>query len=396
MQTRQNLLDIFSSFVQFEGDRFGRWMSDPRLRRSMKPHCQASDDHGADDLPQFWALYWHKQWQQRSHGVAQDHLLAYLQESCYWVAYKTGKLFPNTQYGIADCFQLAIAQFDKILNGFDAEQGFSLHKYASAAFNSLIRDHLRQRREIDISTDWSLLRKVSQSRLLKALRQHGLGEEDLQRHCLAWQSYKLNYVPTQSSGTRRLSAPDAATWEAIVNYFNRERLGLSPSEPTVSVSQVTNWLTVSAKAIRSYLYPTTVSVNAARAGEDSGEFIDSLTDAERDSPMRELISQEEQDQRHQRQNQLSAVLSDAITQLDAEAQSLLQLYYSDGVTQKEIAEQLGIKQYAISRRLSRIKKALLKSLTQWGQETLHITPAPDVLKHTSAALEEWLKTHYGS
>lgn len=394
MQTRQNLLDIFSSFVQFEGDRFGRWMSDARLRRSMQPHCQSVDD--ADELAQFWALYWHKEWQRQSQGIAQDHLLAYLQESCYWVAHKTGKLFPNTQYGIADCFQLAIAQFDKILSGFNSEQGFNLNKYASAAFSSLIRDHLRQRREIDISTDWSLLRKVSQSRLFKALRQHGLGEDDLQRYCLAWQSYKQMYVPSQSTSTRRLTAPDPATWEAIVAHFNHERLGLSPNEPTVSVPQMTNWLAVTAKAIRSYLYPTTVSVNTTIGGDESSEFIDSLTETDRTTPLADLISEEEQTQRRVRQTQLSAVLDEAIGQLESEAQSLLRLYYSDGATQKQIAAQLGIKQYAISRRLSRIKKALLKKLTQWGQETLHITPAPDVLKHTSAALEEWLKTHYGS
>lgn len=328
--------------------------------------------------------------------MAQAHLLAYLQEACYWVAYNAGTSFTSTQYGVADCFQMAIAHLDKILKGFNAEQGFDLKSYASAAFSSLIRDRLRQRQEVDICTDWSLLRKVSQKRLVAALSDRGLGSEEIERYLVVWRAYRLIYVPTQSGSTRRLSAPDVTTWQAITQQANADRASLSgPSEP-FSQSQIETWIATAAKAVRSYLYPGSVSMNAVMAGQEANEYIDSLTDVEKTSPIKEIIAEEEFTQRTAQQQQLSDVLKAAIAQLDAPSQRLLTLYYQEGATQQAIANELNLKQYAISRSLTRLKKSLTKTLATWGQETLHITPSSNVLKHTSGALEEWLVTYYRS
>ena len=98
--------------------------------------------------------------------------------------------------------------------------------------------------------------------------------------------------------------------------------------------------------------------------------------------------------RKRQQQQMNEVLKEAIAQLEPPSQRLLVRYYKEGATQQAIATELGLKQYAISRSLTRLKKSLAKILAQWGQETLHITPSPDVIKHTSAALEEWLVMHY--
>ena len=109
-----------------------------------------------------------------------------------------------------------------------------------------------------------------------------------------------------------------------------------------------------------------------------------------------LIAEEAHTLRAQQQTQLTDVLANAVTQLDAENQQLLQLYYGDTLKQKEIAAQLNIKQYAISRKLSRIKKTLLQALATWSQETLHIAPSLDLLNQSSAALEAWLSSQYYS
>ncbi len=394
MRPRQDLIEIFSSFVQFDADRFHKWGSDPRLKRNMQ-HC--CEQPAASSLPRFWVLYWHKRWQAEPQSIAKAHLLAYLQEACYWVAYKAGTGFTSAQYGVADCFQIAIAHLDKILKGFNAEQGFDLKNYAIAAFSSLIRDRLRQRKEVDICTDWSLLRKVSQKRLVAALQAQGLTKAEIERHLLAWRSYRLIYTPEQAVGTSRLSAPTEAIWIAIAQQANADRASLtSPgsSSSSISAQQVEAWLITAAKAVRHYLYPGAVSINATIAGQDVGEYLDSLSDANQMSPLGEVIAEEEQTQRTAQQAQLNTVLTEAIAQLEAQSQKLLMLYYREEATQQAIAAQLSLKQYAISRALSRIKKTLIMTLAKWGQATLHITPSPDVLKHTSAALEEWLVTHY--
>ncbi|MGB7251264.1 MAG: sigma-70 family RNA polymerase sigma factor [Phormidesmis sp.] len=406
MRPRHDLIETFSSFVQFEADRFRTWAIAPRLKRSMQRCCKEGvAAHQPQATPtskpsRFWMLYWYKQWQANPQSVAKAHLLAYLQEACYWVAYKAGTGFTSTQYGVADCFQMAIAHLDKVLKGFNPEQGFDLKNYASAAFSSFIRDRLRQRQEVDICTDWSLLRKVSQKRLVAALIERGLGKAEIERHLLVWRAYRLIYVPEQNGSTRRLTAPDAATWQAITQQANAERASLSAVEQSskqpFSQAQIEAQIATAAKAVRSYLYPSAVSMNATIAGQDANEYIDTLTDDEQRSPLSTVIAQEEDRQRTAQQGQLSDVLTGAIAQLDLPSQQLLTLYYQQGATQQAIATELGMKQYAISRSLTRIKKTLITKLAKWGQETLHITPSPDVLKHTSAALEEWLVTYYHS
>ena len=410
MRVRSNLVEVFSSFLQFEADRASGWASDRRLQKNMQRCCEQTVVK--TEPGKYWALHWHKCWQTAQNAIAasgaptkppakpstkqllaQSHLLAYLQEPCYWVAYKASTRFASTQHSVSDCFQIAIAQLEKVLTGFDAQQGFDLKNYASTTFRSFIRDYLRQRKEVDICTDWSLLRKVSQKRLSAALAQQGLSEEEIAPYVLAWQTYRLIYVPTKRTGSRQLTAPDEETWQAIAQQYNRDRHSFDISK-TVTAQTVERWLNAAAKAVRSFLYPNTVSINATRPGQDAGEFVDSLTDDEQSSPMGELIAEEAHTLRVQQQSQLTDVLLAAIAQLDADNQRLLQLYYGNALTQKEIAADLNIKQYSISRKLSRIKKSLLQTLSSWSQETLHISPSPDLVDQSSAALETWLTGHY--
>jgi DNA-binding transcriptional regulator LsrR (DeoR family) len=100
--------------------------------------------------------------------------------------------------------------------------------------------------------------------------------------------------------------------------------------------------------------------------------------------------QERQDQRQQ----LSSLLVNAIQQLDPESRQLIQLYYQEGLTQQQMADRMQMKQYTVSRRLTRVRESLLTILANWSQTTLHITPSSDLLTHTSTALEEWLQSHY--
>jgi transcriptional regulator with XRE-family HTH domain len=81
----------------------------------------------------------------------------------------------------------------------------------------------------------------------------------------------------------------------------------------------------------------------------------------------------------------------ALEALDPQTQTLLDLYYQQGLTQQQIAAQLEIKQYTVSRRLSSAQETLLRSLARWSQETMHITLTSPVVKQMSIVLEEWLE-----
>lgn len=395
MQPRTALLAIFSTFLQFETDHVHTWASDSKLRRSMQIQLEQSSQ--GDLSAKFWSLYWHKLWRADSalQKVAAGHLSAYLQEACYWTAQKTATRFSSSRYGVSDYFQIAIAQVEKILKRFNSDQGFNLQNYASATFASLMRETLRQRREIDICSDWALLRKLSQKRLVEALKNNGVPQETIDRYVLAWTSFKAIYVPQQATGTQKLEKPAAEVWVAIATQYNQERTQLLPNATAITVADLEAILMTCAKATRAYLYPAQISINTPRPGQDAGEFLDQLPNTEQASLLEEMIATETIQTRQNQHQQIGKVLTAAIQDLDQPSQSLLQLYYSQAYTQQQIAEKLEMKQYTISRRLTKLRKTLLTALATWSQDTLHISPDSDVLKAMSSSLEEWLTGHYG-
>jgi len=390
MQPRQGIVEIFSTFVQFEADQFSGWATDAKLRRSMKVCLERSSTERSDT---FWALYWYKVWQNESSGVALTHISAYLQEVCYRAARKFARNF-STQSSVGDCFQMAIARVDKILKRFNPEYSSNLKGYAELAFESIIKDVLRERREADICSDWALLHKLSRKRLVQSLQNAGFNAQSIESSLLAWECFKELYTGDNTK-IRKLTKPDAVIWEAITNLYNAERLSRL-SLPTVVVNQQTieSWVLSSAKAARTFLYPKIVSADAPLKEENDGNLLDILPADLPTSLLTEIIEQEEAANARNQQAQLNEFLHQAIAAMDAKSQQLLQVYYGQKLTQTEIAAHLKIKQYTVSRRLSSIKKLLLLTLTQWSQNTLHISPKSDVIDAINTSLEEWLKIQY--
>ena len=395
MLPRQGIVKIFSTFIQFDGDRFAQWAIDSRLHNSMTKLI--SKTSSPETSENYWVIFWHKNWQTQPTGIAQHHLSAYLQEVCFWATNKTIFGFTSTQYTVADCFQLAITRVDKVLKGFDPDQGYSLKNYAKITFSNLVRELLRQRREIDICSNWALLRKLSQKKLEQSLKDAGLSTDNIEKYLLAWTCFKTIYAPNRSSSTRRLTKPSQETWLAIAQLYNQERTTqLSASGTKINPETLESWLLACVKAARAYLYPNVTSLNQPRPGYDSGEIMDNLPGEIDDSLLTEIITDEETKERDQRQVEISQVLVAAINNLKPDDRKLLELYYVQQSTQAEIARELGTKQYSISRKLARVRKTLLKSLAQWSQEKLHISLTSDVINDISALLEEWLTGYYQS
>ncbi|MDZ8078537.1 MAG: sigma-70 family RNA polymerase sigma factor [Nostoc sp. SerVER01] len=391
MYSRQHIIEIFSTFVLFKGDTFDRWITDSKLRRSMDNCLKQSSFQESET---FWAIYWHRIWQTQASPIAVAHITAYLQEVCYWVARKM-KMNVLSQHSIADFFQTAIARIDKVLRGFNPQLSSNLKIYAEFTFSNLIKDLLRQHQEIDICTDWGLLHKVSQKRLVESLKQGGYPSQIIARYLLAWNCFLQVYAPSDGATAHKLIKPDKAKLQAIAQLYNTERLSqLSSQSPACTPENVESWLIASAKAVRFYEYPTSVSLDAPVPGQETGELLDRLTNDFQESVLNEAIIQEEVENFTQRTTEINRVLSNALEKLDTAAQALLQTYYKQGLTQQDIAQQLGVKQYTVSRQLTKIKKTLLMELAQWSQKTLHISVTSDVIDSMSNSLEEWLIAHY--
>ncbi|MDB9340112.1 MULTISPECIES: sigma-70 family RNA polymerase sigma factor [Cyanophyceae] len=386
MQPRQSIIEIFATFVQFDEDSFSRWATESRLRRSIQGCLQQIPKNTNEN---FWVLYWYKFWQvPETKFLAQQHLTAYLQEACYWSSQKTAANFVSNQYKLCDCFQIAIAQVDKVLQNFNPNHSSTLKSYASIVFGNVISETLRQRREVDICTDWGLLRKISQKRLDESLQNAGLSSQTINAYILAWQCFKTLYFPQKAAKSRKLSRPDEQIWQAIAQAYN------SQTHQKVNPQTLESWLVNTAKAVRKYLYPTPDSLNISKGGEHSGELLDNLPGTEQESLIHEIIAQEEAQNRISVQVEINQVLADAVTKLETQVQQILQLCYSQQLNQDAIAKQLEIKQYTVSRRLTKAKEILLRSLANWSQETLHISVNTDLLTSMSAVIEEWLHNYY--
>jgi RNA polymerase sigma factor (sigma-70 family) len=391
MRSRQTLVDRFSTFVRFEAETFSGWISDPKLRRSMDQLIK----QGTEDTSEgFWILYWHKVWQTQATDLAANHLTAYLQEACYWVSRKMTLNLVGRQ-STADLFQAAIAHTSHVLKGFNPQFSSNLKSYAEFAFSNVIKDTLRQQQEVDICTDWALLQKVSQKRLIDSLTHIGMNAQTIAAYALAWKCFKQHYAPSERGASRKLVKPDGATWQAIAHLYNTERISqLSLGSDSCSPDELEQGLLITARAIRSFLYPTPISIDAPIAGQEHTELADLLPNAEQESLLVTLVAQEEAIDRQKQQTQLSQVILDAIARLETSMQQLLQAYYGQQMTQQQVAQLLNLPQYTISRRLASLKKTLLTTLAHWSQDTLHISITSDVLNSMSIVLEEWLAVHY--
>ena len=391
--SNQALIESFCAFIEFQDDHFRGWCIDPRLRRSMDRQLEQS----AETSEKFWALYWYGRWQKQTGGIERSHLIAHLQEPCYWASHKAARYLSQSQYSVSDCFQLLLTQIDRIFLGFNPERGASLRGYANIALPRLIRDILRQRQDAHLCSNWSLLRRVSKRQLSKALQQTGLSEAVMAEYRLAWVCYKACYEPAASAKGKALQPLTDEEWQAIAQVYNRERLHqlVAPSD-NMTARSLEQRLTQTAAWVRALLYPPMASLNASKPGQEGIEWQDTLSDSDHESLVGELISQEEQEQLGQQQAALTQVLEQAIAALPLDHRQLLLAYYQDQLPQREIAATLNIKQYTVSRRLTRIRESLLKTLRQWSQETLHISLSPDQLLKLSTTLEDWLDQYYRS
>jgi RNA polymerase sigma factor (sigma-70 family) len=394
MRQRTDLIEIFSTFLQFEGDRPQGWTIDPRLNRNITRSVQLEPRGGED----FWAAHWLKQYAQQANSTnpalhsAIGHLSAYLQETCFWAVNRVMPRVGSIQMKLSDCFQAAISDVPKLLAAFDTSKPTGLKAYANTVFSNGLRDCLRQRREIDFCSEWGLLQKISRKRLLDALTANNFDQKLCDRYYVAWKALTTHHCSEKSPKLRSIAAPDAETWQFIEQSYNKERKEF-PHLTTATAKEIEKWLLDAAKKVRSYLYPAVSSLNVKKGDDTEADWESDLVGNDVE-PMMYLEEQETRAERQTQQQQMVAVLHAAIAKLDEPASQLLTLYYQDRATQQSIAQQLNLPQYTISRKLTKTRETLLKEILAWGQTTLHIQPTSNVIAAISPLLEEWLESFY--
>ncbi|MFN3360479.1 MAG: sigma-70 family RNA polymerase sigma factor [Pseudanabaenaceae cyanobacterium] len=391
MVVRHDIVSKFCSYACFAEGKFQRWVLKARLKAEFEKLLAQSEEKLGEV---FWSLYWFKRWQERQERIAQAHLEAYLQEPCYWAAKTFLTHVEGSNYSLADCFQMAAMETVKVLQHFQPAVGQHLAKYAQYSFANLLRETFRCQGEVDICTDWALLRKISEKTLRAALSQHST--VTIESLVLCWKTFKQVYVP-KPGNTRKLETPDAETLGSLVQIYNSRILTASLSLSRLrDGSTALLWLQKCATAVRQYLHPAVTSLNIPLT-EEGGELQDQLPDPQQTEDLTEVLIQLEAYQEREWQKQeLKNCLTTTIANLPQESQQILAGYYQHHWTQKQLSEKLQLSQPTINRRLQKARQTLLQSLVTWLQQTMNITPSADILKSSADLLEEWLDQYYGA
>lgn len=364
----------------------------PRLEQRMR---QLLQQHPTEKSDVFWALHWYRLLDHSPQAM--EHLWAYLQEPCYRAADQVTRRFPMVQYSVADSFQIAIVHSPRILRGYNPDYGSKLKAYAHTAFGNYIRDQLRQQQEIHISSDWGLLRRLSQTQLNEALL--AVGFIHTAPLLLLWQCFRAVCTPTPGRSARGLSDPSDDQLHAIARRFQQLSHQLPPNPKgdedhslASDPQQLKQELIQLATIARNYLNPSITSLNQRQYDDSTEEPINTIAAGE--TPMAQLVGNETYAEQQKQIQQINTILTAAIKTLSAAQQTLLTLYYQEKLTQSTIAQKTNIQQYKVSRQLQRIRQKLLLSVVNWGQTTVHISPECDVLENVSDVIHEWLQHHY--
>jgi RNA polymerase sigma factor (sigma-70 family) len=408
MRSRDTNLDQFSTFAFLQGDRVRHWLPEPRLRRNMRKHLTEAQAPDEDIPDRTWAIYWYKIWQVQqasppelnpniaigpavSQRIAQQHLDAYLQEVCYWSAQITALRFPQLEFTLADYFQINSRQTARVLKSFSPQFGSPLKGYASIVLTTLLRDHLRQRRSIDVCNDVSLLRKISWRRITEILTQAGVTANDLAEYQFAWVCFKTIMVPLELPDMDKTYQPKKSLWTAVANLYNSKRhQQLSPAAPQITAEQLEARLMKLTRWSRAYLYPTVDAPTKTKPGQEKGEIQDNLADPLVTSLLEAAIEAETNQERQQQRSQFKTTLTQSLNQLDGMAQEILRLHYQDRLSLQELALNMNMSQPKVCGRLKKAEAVLLTKLLG----SMDKIPEPSELKHISIAMKECLESHY--
>ncbi|MEO1184487.1 MAG: sigma-70 family RNA polymerase sigma factor, partial [Cyanobacteria bacterium J06636_27] len=198
----------------------------------------------------------------------------------------------------------------------------------------------------------------------------------------------------QARGTRQLPKPTPQLWQEIANLYNNCVSMLDKDVPPSTAEEIETWLQKAAANVRNYKFPSVGSLDAFNSQDDSNQTSENLLISSDNSPMADMIAEEEFHARQDEISRLNEVLSTALKALDNQSQQIFRLYYREELTQQQIMQQLQTNQSMISRKLRKGKEFLLEKLLEWGK-SLHIFVNPNQIKDMSNALEEWLQNHLG-
>ncbi|MDZ8224085.1 sigma-70 family RNA polymerase sigma factor [Nostoc sp. ChiVER01] len=386
MKKREGIIQQFSTFLSLrnESKTFNfMWKADVVLERHISSLVQSEPD----EKKEYWARYFLKTLKEisqeellkvcleveekeridvskasseklsKSSLKAEQHLCAYLQETCLWAARKSYQRFKFIQhkYSLEEYFQIAnsgIYPPAKLLKNFNLNYAqTNIEGYAKTAVirfisNTIYQKDLEGKREK--FSNYGLLKDLTKKEIQEALTIKGINQNRVNLYCLAWQCLDEIYKPNQKQGNRSLETPSTECFQKIASLYNERCNQLGYLEAPVSKDRIQEILEICIQAARDYRTKHFLPL----------EDYNNLTDSQ-NTALDNLVQEEEW-------QQVSSLVSNLFSAIPETGQIMLRLWLGLNLTQTEMAIVLQNKyselqkQYQVARQLARYNKVLLK------------------------------------
>ena len=298
-----------------------------------------------------------------------DLLFSYLQFPCWDAARKVSNQLSSSSksylhYSLEDCFLIASESALKpasLLKSFDFKSGFSLGAYARTALLRVIKNQIAKElktKSVKFS-DNGLLRNLSKTKLEKALIAYGVSTSNLEKYCLAWQSFndffEEIYPPTSSDGSRNQHPPTTPLnnqqLEQVALRYSQLLRRLEIGSKPVNGQEIQQMLTICVQAARTFQNKRLVSLEeGSEVNYAVSSSLETMIEAEKQTELAQIRK---------------AILAGLQT-LDQFAQKALMLWLGLEINQKDFLSLLNLqKQYQVARQFQRYQKTILKAVIQF-------------------------------
>lgn len=392
MHKRTNLVMQFSSFLCLKEESSSLityWKITPELEQNMKQLFARQEITSVDGdviAKEFLQCLTKNQ-----DSLKKKHLVAYLQESCFFATKKVYQRFKNYKnfFTWQDYFQWAnlfLASPTQLLAKYSQSSHYRLTTYARSKIEYQLIDQTYRFMGWERASDWGLLRQLKTGTRKKCLQLiGGLRGNDLEKYLLVWECFNLVYSPQGLKRNQTLPPPSSQDFLLVSKEYNficqKHNLNL----PSLTEEKSRKIITQCIKFARVYCNPKTLN-----SSDSLDYFINSCGD----------FIQEEREIQNEEYSQVNIVLMEGFSELTFEEKILLYLWKGLELTQTEIAEIMVInyenfikEQYQVARQISFTRKKLLEKLIKAILVDSQIKLTQEKLKELKNPLDNWLKEY---
>ncbi|NET45444.1 sigma-70 family RNA polymerase sigma factor [Okeania sp. SIO2B3] len=390
MEKRTNILNMFSTFLDVQDDygNSSKWLYDKKLKSNIEQQQKnrPSLNGNLEQYEPIWVKFWYDLAvvENGSISIPQRHLQSYLQECCFWATKEIHNKFASDDDRWIDGFYQAINfVLEKTLKIFEKYNWIffkptNIRSWCQQKIKDYLKEFYLKRRRLDGASDWRILKdkNISSKKWGKVLESARILDVKLSSCLLALECFQKHYHPIVRAN-QRFPEPTDEQWKKIVNDYNyvRNSRGITNDIDREAIQKL---LDECVNAMRNYQKPQSL----VYIDDEEKEYFEIASD---DSFREEKL---EKDQEWQ---EINNILTDDFTKLSPEAKTLLILENGIQLGQTEIAKLFNLKQYQISRKLTKYRKPLLDKCVKMKQEQVERKLTKEENKNLSKQINEWLR-----